>query len=123
MTSRLQRFRDAARDSGDLFLPQPIRRFLYTYIIGSPSTMVYITYWSILHMLSGVFTGIVLLYAESNYKIRLPYYFMGLFVHTLWELWQKFIGMTKWDLRGAIDTIVDTIMCLMGMMAVRFVAA
>jgi hypothetical protein len=74
-------------------------------------------------MLSGVFTGIVLLYAESNYKIRLPYYFMGLFVHTLWELWQKFIGMTKWDLRGAIDTIVDTIMCLMGMMAVRFVAA
>jgi hypothetical protein len=72
-------------------------------------------------MLSGVLTGIVLLYVSANYKIKLPYYFTGLYIHTLWELWQKFIGMTKWDLRGAIDTVVDTIMCLAGMLAVRLV--
>lgn len=121
MISNLKSFKDAARDSGDLFLPHPIRRFLYSYIIGSPSSIFYISYWSILHLLSGVVTGAILLYATAIYKIRLPYYFTGLFVHTLWELWQKFIGMTQWDLRGAIDTVVDTIMCLIGMAAVRVI--
>ena len=110
-SSTLQRFKDAARDSGDLFLPQPVRRFLYTHIIGSESTIFYISYWSILHMLSGILTGWVLL----KWFNRIPYYFTGILVHTIWELWQKFIGMTKWDLRGAIDTIMDTIMHLIGM--------
>ncbi len=121
MTSELQRFKNMARDSGDLFLPQPIRRFLYTHIIGSPTSLLYISYWSILHMLSGALTGILLLCMSANYKIRLPYYFTGVFVHTLWELWQKFIGMTQWDLRGSIDTIVDTVMYLAGMVVVHLI--
>jgi hypothetical protein len=111
MTSTLQRFKDASRDSGDFFLPKPLRKFLYTYIIGSDSSMFYISYWSIVHMLSGIATGLVLLVFLN----KTPYYFTGILVHTLWELWQKFIGMTKWDLRGAIDTIMDTIMHLIGM--------
>ena len=117
MTSKLQRFKDAARDSGDLFLPQPIKRFLYSYIIGSDSSMFYISYWSILHMLSGVLTGFILLKWFTN----APYYFTGLFVHTIWELWQKFIGMTEWDLRGAVDTAVDTIMHLIGMFLMQVI--
>jgi hypothetical protein len=111
MTSALQRFKDAAKDSGDLFLPQTARQFLYTHIIGSDSSMFYISYWSIMHMLSGIATGLVLLVFFN----KTPYYFTGVLVHTLWELWQKFIGMTKWDLRGAIDTVMDTIMHLIGM--------
>ena len=62
-------------------------------------------------MLSGILTGFVLLKLFS----KTPYYLTGVLVHTLWELWQKFIGMTKWDLRGAIDTVMDTIMHLIGM--------
>jgi hypothetical protein len=115
MKNILSRFKDAARGSGDLFLPQSIRRFLYSYIIGSESSMFYISRWSILHMISGCIIGYALLYNKSNAF----YYFTGLFIHTIWEIWQKFIGMTEWDLRGAIDTAVDTIMCLIGMALVR----
>lgn len=116
-SSNLQRFKDAARDSGDLFLPEGPKRFLYSYIIGSDSSMFYISYWSILHMLSGILTGWVLL----QWFNKTPYYLTGVLIHTLWELWQKFIGMTKWDLRGAIDTVVDTIMHLIGMITIAYI--
>jgi hypothetical protein len=68
-------------------------------------------------MLSGVLTGWFLLMWFS----KAPYYLTGVLVHTLWELWQKFIGMTKWDLRGSIDTVVDTIMHLIGMTLMVFI--
>lgn len=62
-------------------------------------------------MISGIVTGLILL----KWFNKAQYYLIGGLVHTIWELWQKFIGMTQWDLRGGIDTIVDTIMHLIGM--------
>jgi hypothetical protein len=119
MTLSLERFKELAKNSGDLFLPERTKKFLYSYIIGSDNTLVYISYWSILHFISGIVCGVILLFSSNkSYKIRTTYYFIGLFIHTLWELWQKFIGMTKWDLRGVIDTVMDTAMFMGGMAAV-----
>ena len=100
--------------SGDLFLPKTITDFLYKYIAGSDTSLAYINYWSCLHFMSGVVLGLLL-----SPRLRIPAYFWtGLLVHALWELWQKFIGMTRWDLRGAIDTVIDFIIFGAGMILV-----
>jgi hypothetical protein len=110
----LDKLKKTLKASGDLFLPEKVRRFLYRYIVGSDTSIVYISYWSILHLISGVLTGALIKYYNLG-DGHIGYYSLGLFIHTLWELWQKFIGMTIWDLRGAIDTAMDTIMFLIGM--------
>lgn len=93
-----------AYDSGDLFLPQKIREFLYTNIIGSDRTLFYISYWSIIHFISGIITWIMI-----------GDYLKGFLIHTIWEFWQRIIDMTKWDLRGGLDTLMDTILFMIGM--------
>ena len=35
-------------------------------------------------------------------------------LHTAWELWQVYIGMTPLTLRGGIDVVVDTLMGVLG---------
>jgi hypothetical protein len=107
----LQDFKDKMKASGDLFLPSTIKQFLYINIIGSDKSLIYISYWSILHFISGFLIGLII----PNYN---AYYWTGLLIHTLWELWQKFIGMTVWNLRGGIDTIMDTILFIFGMFLV-----
>ncbi len=90
--------------SGDLFLPKNIRKILETYIIGNDTSLFYITLWSFMHMLSGVMYSFV---SSSlvNYVI----------VHTLWEIWQIYIGMTRINtIRAIIDVFVDTIMGVIG---------
>lgn len=106
----LQEFKNTMRSSGDLFLPPSIRRFLYNNIIGTNISLFYISYWSILHFISGILLSII----GVSYST-------GLLIHTLWELWQKFIGMTVWNLRGGIDTIIDTLLCMLGMFIASFV--
>ena len=88
--------------SGDIFLPRKYVDKLDKYIIGNDTSVMYLNYWSLMHLLSGV------LFPSENYL----YYFI---VHSLWELWQIFIGMTPLNLRGFIDIIVDTLMGLLGM--------
>jgi hypothetical protein len=90
--------------SGDLFLPKPVRTILETYIIGNDTSVFYITLWSFMHMLSGVLFSFVN-NSLVNYVI----------VHTIWEIWQIYIGMTKINtLRGISDVFVDTIMGMIG---------
>jgi hypothetical protein len=98
--------------SGDVFLPLPARVFLETYLIGNDRSLFYITYWSWVHFGSGVLTAWILL----SYYPRWNFYLTGFVVHTLWEFWQIFIGMTPWKtLRGQVDIAVDTAMFMLGM--------
>lgn len=100
--------------SGDFFMPPPIKNFLDLYILGNDNSLIYLNFWSIVHFISGIIVFIILkaLNPKQNNQIR----FFNLFlIHTIWELWQIIIGMTKWNtLRGFIDIIVDTIMFMIG---------
>jgi len=92
--------------SGDLFLPKEVRNILETYIIGNDTSLVYITLWSFMHSLSGV------LFRFVNNSLQ-DY----IVVHTIWELWQIYIGMTPiHTARGVIDIFVDTLMGIIGFM-------
>jgi hypothetical protein len=104
------------RDSGDLFLPQPIQDFLQTHLIGTPTSLFYITYWSILHLLSGVGTAYVL---QGYFRLQwLSAVFIGFLIHTAWEAWQVLITRTLNTQRGKVDTIVDTVLFLTGFLMV-----
>jgi hypothetical protein len=98
--------RDWLYRSGDIFLPRKYVDLLDTYIFNTP--YVYMNVWSLLHGLSGV------LFALVVRRATLTDWFI---VHTLWELWQVFIGMTPLTLRGAIDTVMDTAISMLGFLA------
>ena len=96
--------------TGDLYLPPKIVHFLDQYIVGSNRSLLYINLWSILHLFSGIFTAI---YITDNI-----YY--AFILHTIWELWQILIGMTKYrTMRGMLDICMDTIMFLAGFIIVQ----
>lgn len=101
--------------SGDLFLPNRIRKFLETFIYGSYNNTFYLTYWSVLHLLSGVLTAYIF---KSYYKVKNPYW-VGFWIHNTWEFWQIIIGMSKPLIlighNNLVDTIVDTILFMIGM--------
>jgi hypothetical protein len=98
--------------SGDIFLPNEVRTILKYYWVGNDRSIFYITNWTLVHMLSGVLTAHTL----SMWFPKVPFFWTGLLIHTLWELWQIAIGMTKFrTLRGQIDIVVDTMAFLIGM--------
>jgi hypothetical protein len=46
-----------------------------------------------------------------------PSFKTGFWIHTAWEFWQIFIGMTKYKTqRGALDIVVDTLFFMGGML-------
>lgn len=89
--------------SGDAFAPEYVKKFLDTYLYGSADTLVYANIWSLVHMLSGVLTRLLTKDAR-----------VALLVHTLWECWQLYIGMTRPNLRGFIDILSDTLYFFIG---------
>ncbi len=99
--------------SGDLWLPKPIVDLLHMYIIGDDTTTFFFTIWHIMHFLSGVFFGVV--YRFFPFPTPFVWYFI---LHTVWEAWQIFIGMTPQTLRGAVDIVTDTSMGLLGVFVV-----
>lgn len=100
------------KDSGDLFLPDFVRYFLETYLIGSDKTIFYITMWSILHFISGMITRYLFFYYTFySYKESFIFAFI---IHTIWEFWQYVITNTPHTLRGLIDSFVDTILFMLG---------
>lgn len=106
------------KDSGDLFLPKGLKNFLEIYLIGSTNTLFYITLWSIMHFISGLFTGYFFLHCtQFAFKESVIFAFV---LHTLWELWQYLITNTPSTLRGLIDTIVDTILFMFGFILMRY---
>jgi hypothetical protein len=100
-------------DSGDFFLPKPIKQMLDKHIYDTPNKLLYINGWTFIHYFSGMLMGMIYLYLGK--KIDFYYYYNLFIIHTIWELWQILIGMTKiWELNGIIDTTVDTIVYMIG---------
>jgi hypothetical protein len=101
--------------SGDIFLPETVKRVLSRDILGSAEKTFYISGWSIIHFISGILFGYLYLYFK--YDIR-SYALNMLILHTLWEVWQILIGMSKpYKLTGRsniIDTLVDTLLFMGG---------
>lgn len=108
--------------SGDAFAPEKIRRFLSQFLIGTNTSLFYLNYWSIIHFLSGILTGLFLIRFTRSIK---EYYGLGFLIHTLWETWQFIIGMSVYKgtnlLRQSIDTVVDTILFMAGMVLYMYI--
>lgn len=102
-------------NSGDFFLPKPIIKVLNFYIYKNKNNSFYINGWSLIHLLSGIILGTLYLYLNIN---TTSYYYNLFIIHTLWELWQILIGMSKpWKLTGdsnLIDIFVDTLIFMFG---------
>jgi VanZ family protein len=106
---------DVIYRSGDVFLPKPIKEFLDTPLYESQNVSFYIHIWTIVHFMSGLLLGYIYLYAGYN---KQKYYYNLFVIHTFWEAWQIFIGMSKpFSLTGhnnIIDIFVDTIAFMLG---------
>ena len=111
---------DIIYSSGDVFLPDSIRNILKTDIIGSSKKTFYLSGWSIVHFINGMLFGYLYLYYGYNPN---KYFFNMLIIHTLWELWQIIIGMSKpYSIVGSsniADTIADTILFMLGSYIIR----
>lgn len=101
-------------ESGDIFLPKKIKNKLETHIYGSYKDTLYITYWSIIHFISGIIFGYLYLYldySEDDFLINM------IIIHTIWEIWQFIIGMNKIKYVGKnniVDSLLDTIFFMFG---------
>lgn len=96
-------------NSGDLFLPTPVKAFLEQYWIGDDTSLFYVSWWTFIHFVSGL---IVARWVTVRYAV-------GFAIHTVWELWQIIGKNTKyWTLRGQIDIVVDTAAFMLGMWVV-----
>jgi len=107
-------------NSGDAFLPEKIKQLLSTDFIGSSTKTFYVSGWSIVHFMNGIIIGYLYLY--FNWDRRL-YMFKLFIIHTLWELWETILGMSKpYNLTGRgniIDMIMDTLFFMLGAYILR----
>jgi hypothetical protein len=102
-------------NSGNAFLPDKISAALRVDILGSSEKTFYITGWSIIHLLNGILFG----YLYYYFKYDMKHYILNLLIlHTLWEIWQIIIGMSKpYKLTGnsnIVDIFVDTLLFMSG---------
>ena len=107
-------------NSGDAFLPEKVKTILGTDFIGTSKKTFYVSGWSGVHFLNGIITGYLYLYFNADRQL---YFYKLLILHTLWELWQMLIGMSKpYKLTGRsniVDTIMDTLFFMLGGYLVR----
>jgi hypothetical protein len=101
--------------SGDVFLPDKINKALRVDLLGSSEKTFYITGWSIIHLLNGILFG----YLYYYFKYDMKHYILNLLIlHTLWEIWQIIIGMSKpYKLTGnsnIVDIFMDTLLFMGG---------
>lgn len=120
-------WREIIYSSGDVFLPKSVRDFLSIMLFKYPNVkddyVFYIQVWSIVHLVSGVVFGYLYLKFGGS---AMNYYYNALIVHTLWELWQIIIGMSKPLMlsgrNSSVDIVVDTVMFMLGAYAIKNVA-
>ena len=107
-------------NSGDVFLPEKIKKILGTDLIGTSKKTFYVSGWSIVHLINGIIFGYLYLYFKGDNRL---YMFKLFIVHSIWEFWQMLIGMSKpYKLTGRsniVDTIMDTIFFMLGAYIVR----
>lgn len=105
---------DLVYNSGDFFLPKPIKQMLDKHIYDTPTKLLYVNGWTFIHFISGILFGMLYLYLGKRTDFYYYYYYLFI-IHTIWELWQMLIGMTKiWELTGIIDTLMDTFVFMLG---------
>lgn len=117
-------WREIIYSSGDVFLPESVKNLLGTMLYKYPNVkddyVFYIQGWSIVHFVSGIIFGYMYLKLGG---MASNYFYYALIVHTLWELWQILIGMSKpFNLVGRnsiIDILVDTIMFMFGAFLIK----
>ena len=101
--------------SGDVFLPKQVHHVLERYHYGGDQSLLYLTNWSLVHAVSGIIVGWILL-------LRYPamsYYWTGFWVHNAWEAWQILVKNTPyWTWRGRLDVVTDTVFFMGGMLLV-----
>ena len=101
--------------SGDFFVPQPVKKVLDTLLYKSSNYSFYVEIWHIVHFVTGFLFGLI--YTYLGYNINT--YYLNLFIiHTIWEYWQAYIGMSK-PLRltyhnNLIDILFDTFIFMVG---------
>lgn len=96
--------------TGDLLLPKPVRRILETYIVGNDRSLLYMTYWSIMHFVSG---ALMVYFFDASY-------WNGFLIHTVWEVYQILVRNTPFHtLRGKLDVVVDTTLFMAGMVVAK----
>jgi hypothetical protein len=105
------RIQDILFRSGDLFLPKSVREFLEQYYVGSDTSLVYITNWTLVHLLSGV---ILALYLFPSMP-KQPALWRIFWIHSAWELWQILGQNTAiYTWRGILDVAMDTFATMAG---------
>ena len=106
--------------SGDVFLPEKVKKILGTDLIGTSKKTFYVSGWSIVHLINGIIFGYLYLYFKGDIRL---YTFRMFIIHNIWEVWQMLIGMSKpYKLTGRsnlIDTIMDTIFFMLGAYILR----
>lgn len=107
-------------NSGDIFLPERVKKILLIDLVGSSKKTLYVSGWSIIHLINGIISGYIYLYFKWNRKL---YILKLLIIHTIWELWQTIIGMAKpYKLTGRsnlIDSLLDTLFFMLGAYIIR----
>jgi hypothetical protein len=100
--------------TGDLLLPKSLRRNLETYVVGNEKTSVYVTYWSVIHFVSGL---LIVYFFDTSY-------WNGFLIHTVWEIYQILIRNTPiHTLRGKLDIVMDTTLFMLGMVVGKTILA
>ena len=101
--------------SGEILLPDTVNNTLRSNIVGSSKKTIYISVWSIIHIINGILFGY--LYLVFKYDMK-RYVINMLILHTVWEVWQMLIGIAKpYKLTGPnnlIDTFMDTLLFMVG---------
>ena len=78
--------------SGDFFVPQPVKKVLDMLLYKSSNYSFYVEIWHIVHFITVFLLGVIYIYLGYNIKT----YYLNLFIiHTIWEYWQVYIGMSK----------------------------
>ena len=101
--------------SGDFFVPQSVKKILDTLLYKSSNYSFYVEIWHIVHFVTGFLFGLIYMYLGYNTHT----YYLNLFIiHTIWEYWQAYIGMSK-PLRltyhnNLIDILFDTFIFMVG---------
>jgi hypothetical protein len=105
------RIQDILFRSGDLFLPKSLLRFLEYYYVGSDTSLLYVSNWTLVHVLTGVVLALYFIRSMSK-KATLWRIF---WIHSAWELWQILGQNTPiYTLRGILDVLVDTSATMIG---------
>ena len=101
--------------SGDFFIPQSIKKVLDILLYKNFNYSFYVEIWHIVHFFSGILIGLI--YIHLGYS-KDAYLWNLFIIHTVWEYWQVYIGMSK-PLRltyhhNLFDMIFDSFLFIVG---------